>query len=328
MTRSRTISLVLGCVALVALAVLLSAPAYSYLPSLTKPGPSPDHWDFAAFPVTWSLNPATGNNISAGTDVHGIIAAAFNTWTSAPNAALAITEGSDVNVGSEAASPSNINLVCFVCSDADFSKDANTLAVTITTTSDAVGQSDGHGGTTQFVGQIIKADILFNPSVPFSAGTTGQNLQVVATHEIGHFLGLDHSAVVRAVMFPFASDLTTLSYDDVAGLSVLYPKAAPDVPTGTISGTVAFSNGAGVFGAHVYADSNSGAQAFPNTIRKSPIGTLTTPGGVYTIQGLPADSYIVVTEPLDDPVTNSDVSQFPPAYGQASVQTNFTTRWH
>ncbi len=326
MKRSRT-PLVAGCLALIALAALLIVPAYSFLPSFTKPGPAPDHWDFSAFPVTWNLNPATGKNVSPGTDIRGIITTAFNAWTSAPNSTLAIAAGPDVNVSSESTSPSNINLICFVCADADFSKDANTLAVTITTTANAAGQADGHGGATQFVGQIIKADILFNPSVTFGAGT-GQNLQVVATHEIGHFFGLDHSAVVRAIMFPFASNLTTLSYDDVAGLSLLYAKATLDVPTGSISGTVAFSNGAGVFGAHVYADSNSSAQPFPNTIRKSPIGALTTPGGGYTIQGVPADSYIVIAEPLDQPVANTDVSQFPPAFGQPSIQTNFTTRWH
>ncbi len=328
MKRSRTAVLIFAPLMLLVLAALLSAPAYSYLPSLTRPGPAPDHWDFTAFPVTWNLNPATGKNVAAGTDVRGMITAAFAAWTSAPNLALSVAEGPDTNVSSEASSPANMNVICFVCADADFAKDSNTLAVTISTTANATGESDGHGGATRFVGQIIKADIIFNPSVTFSGGTTGQNIQVIATHEIGHFFGLDHSAVVRAVMFPFASNLTTLSYDDVAGMSQLYPKASPDVATGTISGTVAFSNSAGVFGAHVYADSNSDTHAFAGTIRKTPVGTVTTPGGTYTIAGLPADSYIVVAEPLDEPVSNSDLSQFPVAYGQSAVQTNFTTRWH
>jgi hypothetical protein len=317
--------LTLGMLVLAATA-LMSVPALSFVPSLTAK--QPDRWDFTAFPVTWNLNPTTGANVAAGTDVHKVIADSFATWTSAPNAALAVSQGPDTSVSSESASPSNINLICFVCTDADFSKDSSTLAITITTTSNAVGESDGHGGATRFVGQIIKADILLNPSVSFGSGAPGQNLQTVATHEIGHFFGLDHSAVVRAVMFPFASDLTTLSYDDVAGLSVLYPKPNPDVPTGSISGTVAFAGGGGVFGAHVFADSDSSAEPFSNSIRRSPIGTLTTPGGAYTLQGLPADSYIVVTEPLDKPVSNTDVSGFPSAFGQPSVQANFTTRWH
>ena len=50
----------------------------------------------------------------------------------------------------------------------------------------------------------------------------------MATHEVGHFFGLDHSAVISAVMYPAAPTLlTTLSYDDVAGIASLYPKSTP-----------------------------------------------------------------------------------------------------
>ena len=166
-----------------------------------------------------------------------------------------------------------------------------------------------------------------NPSTQFdTGGGTGQNLQTVATHEIGHFFGLDHSAVVRAVMFPFAPDiLTTLSYDDVAGISSLYPQGTPDVATGSISGKVRLS-GSSVFGAHVFANSTTSALPFAN-VRKTPIGTLTLTDGSYTIRGVPPDSYLVVAEPLDLPVTDSDVS-WASEFNQAKVQTNFTTRWH
>jgi len=315
-----------GFFSLAAIAVLLSAaPAFSYLPDFT--GQQPDHWDFAAFPVTWNLNPAKGNNISGSTSVASVMQTAFNTWLSAPNTALNVSRGADVSTTSETSSPSNVNLICFVCTDGDFSKDANTLAVTITTTSDRVGESDGHGGTTRFVGQLIKADIVFNPSSTFTTGgTSGQDLLTVATHEVGHFFGLDHSAVVRAVMFPAASSITTLGSDDVAGISQLYPKSIPDVATGSISGSIT-QNGAGVFGAHVFAESVTGNAEYPNA-RNTPIGTLTRPDGTYTIQGLPPGSYVVVAEPLDGPVTNSDVSGYSKTFGQPSVQTNFTSRWH
>ncbi len=319
--------LTLALVTATAAGLLISVPALSFVPNLTSG--QPDHWDFGAFPVTWNLNSGTGKNITGSVSVQQVITASFNTWLSAPNAALQVSQGPNSNVTIEANSPANINLICFVCADADFSKDNKTLAVTITTTADRPGESNGHGGATTFAGQIIKADILFNPAAQFSTGSggTGQDLQTVATHEIGHFFGLDHSAVVRAVMFPFASTLTTLSYDDVAGLSAVYAKANPDLATGTISGTVTLK-GAGVFGAHVYADSITAAEPFGTGIRKSPIGTLTTPSGAYTIRGVPADSYIVVAEPLDDPVTNGDVSGYAASFGQTAVQTNFTTRWH
>jgi len=232
-------------------------PAFAWLPELTGTGsPAPDRWNFNSFPVTWNLNPKTGNNVQGSRSVHDLIAASFATWQAAPNAALNVAEGATTDVSSESSSPAGINLICFVCTDADFAKDTTTLAVTITTTADAAGQHDGHGGVAAFAGQILKADIIFNPSVQFTTDTggVGEDLQTVATHEIGHFFGLDHSAVIRSVMFPYASDLTTLSYDDVAGISTLYTKGTPDFAAGSISGRVHFSSGAAVFGAHVFAE--------------------------------------------------------------------------
>jgi hypothetical protein len=315
---------------MLATATLLVTPSYSYLPNFTtsSSGPQVDHWDFSAFPVTWNLNPATGSNVSGARSVTDVVTASFATWLASPNAALPVSRGPDSSISSESASPSNINLICFVCSDADFTKDVQTLAVTITTTAGGPGTDNGHGGKTTFAGQIIKADIIFNPSTPFSTdGGSGQNLQTVATHEVGHFFGLSHSAVVRAVMFPAASSIVQLGWDDVAGISTVYPKSSPDVPTGMITGTVRLG-GAGVFGAHVFAESTTGNQTFNSSIRKTPIGTLTRPDGTYTIQGLPPDSYIVTAEPLDGPVSNSDVSGYPKVFGQTSVNTSFTTRWH
>jgi hypothetical protein len=308
-----------------AAALLVAVPAFSFLPQLTSS--QPDHWSLTAFAVQWNLNPSTsGAKISGSQSVAQGMQASFDTWATAPNTALSISRGPDSSVSQENNSPSNINLICFVCSDAPFGG-TETLAVTVTTTADSPGTSDGHGGTTQFAGQIIKGDIAFNPSTQFdTGGGTGQNIQTVATHEIGHFFGLDHSAVVRAVMFPFAPDiLTTLSYDDVAGISSLYPQGTPDVATGSISGKVRLS-GSSVFGAHVFANSTTSALPFAN-VRKTPIGTLTLTDGTYTIRGVPPDSYLVVAEPLDLPVTDSDVS-WASEFNQAKVQTNFTTRWH
>lgn len=321
-------------VLLIALILLTcaAAPAFAWLPELTGSGtPAIDRWNFAnGFAVTWNLNPKTGSNIVGSRSVKDVIATSFATWLAAPNASIPISEGPMTNVSSEASSGANINLICFVCTDADFSKDNTTLAVTITTTADVAGRPDGHGGTAAFAGQLLKADIIFNPSVQFSTdpGGVGEDLQTVATHEIGHFLGLDHSAIVRAVMFPFASDLTTLSYDDVAGISTLYPKGTPDFQAGSISGHVHLASGTAVFGAHVFAESSTASDPIGPNIRKSPIGTLSLPDGSYTITGLAADSYTITAEPLDGPVTASDIDGFPGAYGKSAVDTDFTTGWH
>ncbi len=325
--RVERVATSLWAATVIVLAVLIVPPAFCYLLELTgsSSGPAPDHWVQSQFPITWTLNPTTDSNISGSQTVATVITDSFATWTSAPNVALSVTRTADTTSTSVGAN--GTNLVCFVCTG-DFSKEAQTLAITLITTVDA-GQPNLHGGTAVVNGQLVDADILFNPAVSFSTGGgSNQDLQTVATHEIGHFLGLDHSAVVRAMMFPFAPALEhTLGYDDVAGLALLYPKATPDVPTGTISGAVTLA-GNGVFGAHVYADSMTSAMPYPASIRKTPIGTLTTPGGGYQIQNIPPDSYVVTAEPLDLPVQEADVSGYSQVFGQPAVQTDFTTRWH
>lgn len=304
------------------LLLLTAQPAHSYLPELATPTV---RIKWTALPVTWNLNPnISGAHISGTRTVAQVIQASFNTWTTAPNVALSAIRGADSSISSENSSPPGINLICFICTDTSFS-DVSTLAVTLFSFNNATGA-------------MTKADILFNPNPsgsmsfttdPSSAGSNLVDLQTVATHEIGHFFGLDHSAVVNAVMFPFSPDIReTLASDDIAGMSISYPKIPADVPTGAITGTVRFASGGAVFGAHVFADSTTGLGGFGLAVREGPVGALTDANGNYLIAGLPVDTYTVTAEPLDQPVTNSDVADYPKLFGQPSVDTNFTTRQH
>lgn len=315
-------SRLLAVLLVAAVASVFVVPARSYLYDYTVPSgggtPVPDRW---ATTVTWNLNPSRNANIAGVRSVAQVMSDSFATWTAAPNASVQVIRGTDSAATSPGSTSSGPNLICFVCSDTDNFVDANTLAVTTT--------------WTQNNGQLIRASILFNPNVQFNTdagdGINVQDLQTVATHEIGHFFGLGHSAVVRAIMYPSASDLRTLGYDDVAAISTLYPAAGQTAVTGSIAGTVRL-NGTAVFGAHVFAESVTTLQSYPASIRKTPIGMLTRADGSYRISGLPPDSYIVLAEPLDGPIDDSSLgsgaSGYAGTFGQPAVQTNFNARWH
>ncbi len=330
---SLSVGLLLVIIAVVMIHVI---PAYSFLPETTMVSGQPvaDHWASSSMPIPWSINNTVSGANIAGTTTSVLSATqtSFATWTGAPNTALSVGNPTvNTSITSVGAIPSTVNFVCFVCTGGNFNTDG-TLAVTTTFSTGGV---------------ITHSFIIFNPA-PTTGGSSPQpicftvnsttcpiatifleDLQTVMTHEIGHFFGLDHSAVIRAMMFPQAPDQQRqLSYDDVAGISASYPSSSQTVPVGAISGTVTLG-GTGVFGAHVFADSTTSFTdpAMPSSIRKSPIGILTRPDGTYSITGLPADTYVVIAEPLDQPVVDSDVD-WASVWGRPSVQTNFTTRWH
>jgi hypothetical protein len=190
-------------------------------------------------------------------------------------------------------------------------------------------------GATSFMvdavtGEIYEADIFFNTTFPFSVSAGGESgrfdLESLALHELGHMLGLGHSAIgeterisnggrrvigTGAVMFPIALTAgaiadRVLQADDTAGLVDLYPTAPAIFETGGIVGRVT-KNGQGVRGAHVVAFS-------PET--NVLIGNFTlNASGEFVIGRLPPGPYILRVEPLDD----AEPDNFFPA----SVDTDF-----
>jgi hypothetical protein len=171
------------------------------------------------------------------------------------------------------------------------------LAFTRTITANAPGASVGASGPAAFAGQILDADTLFRNDGQASFATPAAlatapgayDLESLLTHELGHWLGFDHSAVWRAIMFPFApppgeflGERPTvaapdgpLSDDDRTGIRVLYPDPADTVNVGAIRGRVLPANPfalasfpapaagesvTGIFGAHVVAvDAQTGS---------------------------------------------------------------------
>jgi hypothetical protein len=304
--------------AVVTAAVLLfhALPGKSFVPELETTG-NRDKWNA---PPTFVVNPTIGTNVSGSTSVTTVISNGFNVWTSAPNTNLQAINGGTTTrtaIGND-----GTNVICFTSActfPGGFGTKGDTLAITLTTTNSA--------------GQILDADIVFNPAINFitdltPAGSNQQSLPTVATHEIGHFFGLDHSAIVRAIMYPQAPPLqTTLSYDDVIGISTNYPSGTPTVQAAPITGTIRNGAGLAVFGAHVFAESTSNATPFGGSVRKSPIDTLSRPDGTYQLIVPANDNYNITAEPLDGPADNTNFG-WAAAFGQSAVTTNFTTRQH
>lgn len=83
--------------------------------------------------------------------------------------------------------------------------------------------------------RIIDADIVFwDAGFQFVTGSSGCSggfyIEDVAAHEFGHALGIGHSAMASATMYPSISTCSqqsrTLDPDDIAAVRSLYPPAA------------------------------------------------------------------------------------------------------
>lgn len=154
-------------------------------------------------------------------------------------------------------------------------------------------------------GRILDADVIFNAR-DWSFATDGSparfDVQAVATHELGHLLGLDHTPWIEASLYPFVSSgdvaARSLSADERNGLRALYP--APGGGHGAVAGSVRRTVGsAGVAGAWVQVWDAAGRSAG---------GGLCAADGSFRIDGLPPGRYALAALPLDGPVTQVHLS--------------------
>jgi hypothetical protein len=184
-------------------------------------------------------------------------------------------------------------------------------------------------------GTLLEADIFFNTEFDWSVAANGQagrfDVESIAAHEIGHFLGLGHSALgetelrsggrtIRgkgAIMFPIAfapgniAD-RALKPDDIAGITDLYGNSDANRLTGAISGRVRLNN-RGVLGAHV--------TAFNTTTGALVGGYSLNSAGDFVIAGLTPGMYVVRVEPLDDVDLDS-------VFSDPEIDTDFRVTYH
>jgi hypothetical protein len=277
-------------------------------------------------------------------EIEAVITQSLAVWTGVsgttlvPGTFAAVTRTATQN----ACGSDGVNTICFDQADGAFTP--GILAFTRVITADIIGVQVGTGAPSTQVGQILDADIYFDPSssiitfatpAALAATPTAYDFESLMIHELGHTLGFSHSAVLAAMMYPFAPAPGTFSGmrptaqqpeaplgdDDRTGLRVLYPDPADSVNVGSLSGHILPANPlslpasppgvTGIFGAHVVAvDAMSGA------VIGATLGgwSCAAPGpaqfdGTYEIGHLPVGhSYQVYAEPLDNTVYPSLVS--------------------
>ena len=305
----------------VAIAAAIAIAVPSALHAYLKLGSNVGGRDIA---VRWAKMPIT--YFVTNRDVPGVTAPqlqtavqrAFETWAKTP----------DVTISSQFAG--------FVGAEPGDADGANVIGFR------ARPELDRVLGTTTFqidtvTGELIESDIFFNSVFDWSTAEAGEggrfDVQSIATHELGHFLGLGHSALgetdlkpsggraVRAklaVMFPIAFpaaniDDRTPKPDDLAGMGDVYSSTAFKRDYGQASGRVTL-NGRGVFGAHV--------TAFNSKTGDLIAGFSLDAQGNFVIGGLKPGLYLLRAEPLDD----ADIASFFP--GSPTVELNFTPTYY
>lgn len=265
----------LSCVfLLLALAVPLSAA--TKITYAIQGAPTSVHWDKAAFPLNIHVDRRVANAFPGAQQV---VERAFSAWTAVPDTDIQfqpIVLGDNLTAGSD-----NLNVVTMTDS---LLGGQGALAITTYTFDDNTGN-------------FIDADIQLDASLLQS----DYNIQMTVQHEIGHILGLDHSAVLSSVMYPYVGRGTAapvFDSDDNIGIATSYPNRNVDLLGATLRGRVIGDQG-GIFAAQVVA---------LNEIGQPVATTLTDSTGEFALQALPAGTYRLYAEPLDGPVDTRNLN--------------------
>jgi hypothetical protein len=238
-----------------------------------------------------------GANIKPDSDVVGAAKRALARWSSLANINFVVTWTSATSV-SPADGGDGVSLVTIAdtLENEQFNSDSTTARTRVFFNPET--------------GAIAEADISINPrpraedgtELQFSTdGTPGTyDLEATFTHEIGHLLGLEHSAVLASTMqsrqayngtfgLPAMTE-RTLSEDDRQKIRSLY---GPGNPLGRVEGRLVDNRIPGAFtplsGVNIWAENVNNGRVIASDV--------TEQDGTYQLEGLVAGQYRVMVSP-------------------------------